>query len=35
MKNNNKGEKPTIEVSKNKVTVKQKMMENKLPKTGM
>lgn len=33
--NNNKGEKPTIEVSKNKVTVKQKMMENKLPKTGM
>lgn len=33
--NNNKGEKPTIEVSKNKVTVKQKMIENKLPKTGM
>ena len=33
--NNNKGEKPTIEVTKNKVTVKQKMIENKLPKTGM
>lgn len=33
--NNNKGEKPTIEVTKNKVTVKQKMIENKLPRTGM
>ena len=33
--NNNKDEKPTIELTKNKVTVKQKMIENKLPKTGM
>lgn len=33
--NNSKGEKPTIEVSKNKVEVKQQTVQTKLPKTGM
>ena len=33
--NNSKGEKPTIEVTKNKVEVKQQTVQAKLPKTGM
>lgn len=33
--NNSKGEKPTVEVTKNKIQVKQQIVQTKLPKTGM